>query len=81
LQEECSGPLQDLSNKINNQQADVHSHQLLSIIKMAEVEIKIPESTGRSTPLTTTSPQVLCLLLILVRCLDWFFAHSVHGPS
>lgn len=42
LQEECASMMQDLSDKINNKHHEVHSHPLLSIFKMAEVEVKMP---------------------------------------
>ncbi|XP_059470951.1 uncharacterized protein LOC132193967 isoform X2 [Neocloeon triangulifer] len=77
--EECSAPLQELSNKINNQNADVHSHQLLSIIKMAEVEVKVPESSssGAAAPLTGSVGPASCLLLVLVAHLLHCFAHAL----
>ncbi len=49
-QEECAGPLQDISNKINSHHPELHSHLLLSIFKMAEVEVKVPESSGAAAP-------------------------------
>lgn len=36
--------MQDLSDKINNKHHEMHTHPLLSIFKMAEVEVKIPYS-------------------------------------
>lgn len=36
--------MQDLSDKINNKHHEVHTHPLLSIFKMAEVEAKMPYS-------------------------------------
>ncbi|KAH0540525.1 hypothetical protein KQX54_018004 [Cotesia glomerata] len=44
--EECGAILQDLSDKINNKHQEVHTHPLLSIFKMAEVEVKLPQGSG-----------------------------------
>ncbi|XP_076391662.1 glial cell line-derived neurotrophic family receptor-like isoform X4 [Megachile rotundata] len=44
VKEECASMLQDLSDKINNKHHEVHTHPLLSIFKMAEVEVKLPYS-------------------------------------
>ncbi|XP_012234454.1 uncharacterized protein Gfrl isoform X4 [Linepithema humile] len=42
VKEECASMMQDLSEKINNKHHEVHTHPLLSIFKMAEVEVKMP---------------------------------------
>ncbi|CAB3367243.1 Hypothetical predicted protein [Cloeon dipterum] len=72
--EECSAPLQELSNKINKQHADVHSHQLLSIIKIADVEVKVPESSGggAAASLRGAADPATCLLVVIV-------AHLLHN--
>ncbi|XP_023317878.1 uncharacterized protein LOC106656465 [Trichogramma pretiosum] len=56
VKEECATMLQELSEKINNRHQEVHSHPLLSIFKMAEVEIKLPRtSSGSASPVVDTS--------------------------
>ena len=42
--------LQELSEKINNRHQEVHTHPLLSIFKMAEVEIKLPYKSEGEAP-------------------------------
>ncbi|XP_049807107.1 uncharacterized protein LOC126249498 [Schistocerca nitens] len=56
--EECAGPLQELSSKINSRHPELHSHLLLSIFKMAEVEVKVPDGRG-----ARAAPAPLALLL------------------
>ncbi|XP_043281880.1 uncharacterized protein [Venturia canescens] len=60
VKEECSGMLQNLSDKINGRHQEVHTHPLLSIFKMAEVEIKLPQ--GSYASLSRTSSWLLVLL-------------------
>jgi hypothetical protein len=62
MQEECAGPLHDISEKINSHHPELHSHLLLSIFKMAEVEVKVPDKN--SGPRTSTSFVVVLLLLL-----------------
>ncbi|XP_021922539.1 uncharacterized protein LOC110831160 isoform X2 [Zootermopsis nevadensis] len=60
--EECAGPLHDISEKINSHHPELHSHLLLSIFKMAEVEVKVPDSNS-GLRLSTGVPVVFVLLL------------------
>jgi hypothetical protein len=62
LQEECVGPLHDISEKINSHHPELHSHLLLSIFKMAEVEVKVPDSNS-GLRISTSVPVVFVLLL------------------
>jgi hypothetical protein len=62
LQEECAGPLHDISEKINSHHPELHSHLLLSIFKMAEVEVKVPDSNS-GLRICTSIPVVFLLLL------------------
>lgn len=62
--------LQDLSDKINNKHHEVHTHPLLSIFKMAEVEAKLPYSNevgGLSRSSSSLLVAILLLLLSLFR--------------
>ncbi|XP_076230314.1 glial cell line-derived neurotrophic family receptor-like isoform X2 [Nomia melanderi] len=65
VKEECASMLQDLSDKINNKHHEVHTHPLLSIFKMAEVEVKLPYSNEVAGP-TGPSGSLLAGLLLLV---------------
>ncbi|XP_033341283.1 glial cell line-derived neurotrophic family receptor-like isoform X3 [Megalopta genalis] len=74
VKEECAAMLQDLSDKINNKHHEVHTHPLLSIFKMAEVEVKLPYSNeaaglGRSSILLAAILSVLGLFRSASTCL------------
>ncbi|PSN49823.1 hypothetical protein C0J52_08838 [Blattella germanica] len=62
--EECAGPLHDISEKINSHHPELHSHLLLSIFKMAEVEVKVPDSN--SGPRISLEP---CAVLVALAAL------------
>lgn len=73
IQEECASLLETISEKINSQHSDFNSHLLLSIFKMAEVEINQLEPSSSCNlhsnkwltsifVLTTTSSIALQLL-------------------
>ncbi|XP_058795121.1 uncharacterized protein LOC131666463 isoform X3 [Phymastichus coffea] len=66
IKEECAAMLQELSEKINNRHQEVHSHPLLSIFKMAEVEIKLPRASGSAARTPLLPPALLLLLLLLL---------------
>ncbi|KAG8247064.1 hypothetical protein J6590_069600, partial [Homalodisca vitripennis] len=53
FQEECVGALQDFSEKVNSRHPVVHSHLLLSIFKMAEVEVVMTVGVGGICSLTS----------------------------
>ncbi|XP_051171128.1 uncharacterized protein LOC127287997 isoform X2 [Leptopilina boulardi] len=65
VKEECASMLQDLSDKINNKHQEVHTHPLLSIFKMAEVEVKLP-LTSKATTLTSKSSTFFLGLTLLI---------------
>ncbi|XP_020291450.1 uncharacterized protein LOC109858520 [Pseudomyrmex gracilis] len=44
VKEECASTMKQVSDKINNKHHEVHTHPLLSIFKMAEVEVRMPYS-------------------------------------
>ncbi|XP_076244950.1 glial cell line-derived neurotrophic family receptor-like isoform X2 [Calliopsis andreniformis] len=75
VKEECASMLQDLSDKINNKHHEVHTHPLLSIFKMAEVEVKLPYSnevgclSRSSSFLLVAILQLLSLLRSASTCL------------
>ncbi|XP_057323649.1 uncharacterized protein LOC130666554 isoform X1 [Microplitis mediator] len=72
IKEECGAMLQDLSDKINNKHQEVHTHPLLSIFKMAEVEVKLPEGNGATTIVIKMSPFKLIFILLtttLIQCI------------
>ncbi|XP_043256907.1 uncharacterized protein LOC122399910 isoform X2 [Colletes gigas] len=68
VKEECGSMLQDLSDKINNKHHEVHTHPLLSIFKMAEVEVKLPYS-NEVGGLTRSSSFLLVAILLLLSLL------------
>lgn len=57
--------MQDLSDKINNKHHEVHSHPLLSIFKMAEVEVKMPYSNEAAVFRSSSA----LLVVLLAVCL------------
>lgn len=67
LQDECVGALQDFSEKVNSKHPLIHSHLLLSIFKMAEVEVVVPASSS-SSPIIVKHmlniAVVVCLLFV-----------------
>ncbi|KZC12899.1 GDNF family receptor alpha-1, partial [Dufourea novaeangliae] len=65
VKEECASMLQDLSDKINNKHHDVHTHPLLSIFKMAEVEVKLPYSNEVGGLSRSSSALLVAILLLL----------------
>ncbi|XP_076177937.1 glial cell line-derived neurotrophic family receptor-like isoform X3 [Ptiloglossa arizonensis] len=65
VKEECASMLQDLSDKINNKHHEVHTHPLLSIFKMAEVEVKLPYSNEVGGLSRSASFLLVAILLLL----------------
>ncbi|XP_024940416.1 uncharacterized protein LOC107267434 isoform X3 [Cephus cinctus] len=65
IKEECASMLQELSEKINNRHQEVHTHPLLSIFKMAEVEIKLPYSSEATTIRSSCCLLAVALLAVL----------------
>ncbi|XP_034944685.1 uncharacterized protein Gfrl [Chelonus insularis] len=76
IKEECGGMLQDLSDKINNKHQEVHTHPLLSIFKMAEVEVKLPPGSKATK---TTNPSSFILFIISITIfMQWSYPSSLN---
>ncbi|XP_065091083.1 uncharacterized protein Gfrl isoform X2 [Ochlerotatus camptorhynchus] len=62
----CTKILETISHQINTQHVEMSAHRLLSIFKMAEVQVVWPEISRATRPPTASGPQLLTLLLALV---------------
>ncbi|XP_076279820.1 glial cell line-derived neurotrophic family receptor-like isoform X3 [Lasioglossum baleicum] len=63
VKEKCAAMLQDLSDKINNKHHELHTHPLLSMFKMAEVEVKLPYSNEAAGLVRSRSVLLIALIL------------------
>lgn len=53
-QAQCKSVLDKISHQINNQHPELAGHRLLSIFKMAEMQVIIPETSGGGSAITNT---------------------------
>ena len=67
-QEECADPLREFSFMVNNQEPAILSHPLLSVIKMADLEVTIPDMSAARSGRPSPVLQVLGFLPLLVFC-------------
>lgn len=72
-QEQCKSVLDQISHQINNQHSELAGHHLLSIFKMAEMQVVMPEASGAtSLVLQVTTKAFLAPLAALVSVhLNW----------
>jgi len=73
LQEECASMMQDLSDKINNKHHEVRTHPLLSIFKMAEVEVKMPYNNEAAISRSSS------VLLVVLFAINFFGSTCLFG--
>ncbi|KAL0121427.1 hypothetical protein PUN28_006737 [Cardiocondyla obscurior] len=73
IKEECASMMQDLSDKINNKHHEVHTHPLLSIFKMAEVEVKMPYSSEAAISRSSSA------LLVVLFAIGLFGSTCLFG--
>ena len=64
FQEKCTGPLKDISYMINNRERSILSHPLLSVFKMADVDVTTPDTSAAGPP-----PRAAAALLLLAALL------------
>nr|XP_018912186.1 PREDICTED: uncharacterized protein LOC109040652 isoform X1 [Bemisia tabaci] len=72
---ECAEPLKDISSRINSRDPSVHSHVLLSMFKISEVEVMVPPSSHAS-PTLNSNPQ-LNLTLVLSFLTLFLYSNSI----
>ncbi|XP_018362182.1 PREDICTED: uncharacterized protein LOC108760624 [Trachymyrmex cornetzi] len=73
VKEECASMMQDLSDKINNKHHEVRTHPLLSIFKMAEVEVKMPYSNEAAISRSSS------VLLVVLFAISFFGSTCLFG--
>ncbi len=84
LQEECYEALESISRNINTNDADMRSHVILSMIKVAAAEADVPDLLPSGLPL---GPKVTsCLIVfncVLVTILSkwWYSAVTRSGRT
>ena len=84
LQEECYEALESISRKINTNDADMRSHVILSMIKVAAAEADVPDLPPSGSP---PGPKVTsCLIVfncVLVTILSkwWYSAVTRTGRT
>ncbi|KAG8309073.1 hypothetical protein J6590_094861 [Homalodisca vitripennis] len=76
FQEECVGALQDFSEKVNSRHPVVHSHLLLSIFKMAEVEVVVPASSS-SSPIIVKHMLNIAVVVYLLSIQQYCAVHLI----
>lgn len=69
LQEECANLLETISDRINSRHPDFVSHLLLSIFKMAEVEVVQVEPSFASSAFQVAA--YLVVLMLLINKVTW----------
>ncbi|XP_046683341.1 uncharacterized protein LOC124369386 [Homalodisca vitripennis] len=74
--EECVGALQDFSEKVNSRHPVVHSHLLLSIFKMAEVEVVVPASSS-SSPIIVKHMLNIAVVVYLLSIQQYCAVHLI----
>lgn len=72
-QEQCKTVLDSISHQINNQHSELAGHHLLSIFKMAEMQVIMPEVSGSCRLMLAKEALFFSVLLaVLVSlCSNW----------
>ena len=82
LQEECFEALESISRKINTNDADMRSHVILSMIKVAAAEADVPElppsGSGRASGLPVL---VLVFNVLLIHVFTMSISHMMTSAS
>ncbi|XP_075217869.1 uncharacterized protein LOC142322676 [Lycorma delicatula] len=73
--EECVGVLQEISDRINSRDSLVHSHLLLSIFKMAEVEVVYPVASSCPGTHYTVSLNLVIVSVVSLLCNTYMYTH------
>ncbi len=73
LQEECYEALESISRKINNNDADMRSHVILSMIKVAAAEADVPDLPPSGSWRPGVSPSLLVFNVLVVSTISHTF--------
>lgn len=75
-QDHCTKILETISHQINTQHVEMSAHRLLSIFKMAEVQVVWPE-VSRASPSSPRSSHLVLLLatLLAIPFVRWHHHH------
>ena len=84
LQEECYEALESISRKINTNDADMRSHVILSMIKVAAAEADVPDPPPSGSPPgfePRNSLLVFNVLLVTTLSIWWYSAVTRTGRT
>ena len=84
LQDECYDALKSISRKINRNDADMRSHVILSMIKVAAAEADVPDLPPSGSPPgfePRTSLLVFNVLLVTMLSTWWYSAVTRTGRT
>ena len=79
LQDECFEALESISRKINNNDADMRSHVILSMIKVAAAEADVPDlpPSGSWRLATSSSLSLLVFKVLLIHYVTMSISHMM----
>jgi hypothetical protein len=77
--DECFEALESISHKINNNDADMRSHVILSMIKVAHAEADVPDAppSGSWRLATSSSLSLLVFKVLLIHYVTMSISHMM----
>lgn len=77
-QDQCTGILETISRQVNNKHSELAAHRLLSIFKMAEVQVVLPEVSAAA--LHRTLVRTLAVVMASATVVRWtLMRHAGRG--
>lgn len=71
---ECFAALESIAQKVNERDADMRSHIVLSMFKVAAAEANVPEPPPSGSPISGPSKQILFLTMFFSLTISRFFS-------
>jgi len=78
---ECFAALESIAQKVNERDADMRSHIVLSMFKVAAAEANVPEPPPSGSPIYRPSKQVLFLTMFFSLTISRFFSDTCSFSS
>lgn len=78
---ECFAALESIAQKVNERDADMRSHIVLSMFKVAAAEANVPEPPPNGSPIHGPSKQVLFLMMFFSLTISRIFSDTCSFSS